>query len=524
MAVEYRVLGPLEVLVDGRPVRLGAPKHRATLALLVCRPNTVVPSARLVDGLWGDEPPASVGNLVQGYVSGLRKVLGKEAIETQGAGYVLRIERGALDLQRFEELAHDGSRALEQGDPASASASFREALALWRGPALADLADEPALELVSNRLEELRVLALERRIEADLALGRHADVVAELEELIAEHPLRERPRGLLMTALYRSGRQADALGAYRNARVVLVDELGIEPSGWLTALHAAILRQAPELSTTEEPATEARRSVLVAALVPQAASSLAALAAPLTAEPWRELLLVTTVASPDDLTAASALLHDVRTDLVGNGIEPRVAAFTSVAPGADVTRLAREHDVDLLLVDAPDGLLEDARLLALLDQAPCDVGVVVGRSAGAGPVVVPFAGAEHDWAAVELGAWLARCRETRLRLVGATTGADGRDASRLLANASIAVQRALGVPAEPLLVRPEPDALVAAAQDAGVVVVGLTDRWRRDGLGRARIAVATQTASPTILVRRGLRPGGLAPRGSETRFTWTVAG
>ncbi|HET8811607.1 MAG TPA: AfsR/SARP family transcriptional regulator, partial [Gaiella sp.] len=250
MAVEYRVLGPLEVLVDGRPVRLGAPKHRATLALLLCRPNTVVPSARLVDGLWGDEPPASVGNLVQGYVSGLRKVLGKEAIETQGAGYVLRIERGALDLQRFEELAHDGSRALEQGDPAGASASLRGALALWRGPALADLADEPALELVSNRLEELRVLALERRIEADLALGRHADVVAELEELIVEHPLRERPRGLLMTALYRSGRQADALGAYRNARVVLVDELGIEPSGWLTALHAAILRQAPELSTT----------------------------------------------------------------------------------------------------------------------------------------------------------------------------------------------------------------------------------------------------------------------------------
>ncbi len=524
MHVEYRVLGPLEVSVDGRSVRLGAPKQRATLALLLCRPNTVLPSARLVDALWGDDPPASAGNLLQGYVSGLRKVLGKEAIETQGAGYVLRVGRDALDLQRFEELAYEGSKALERDDQDSASALLHEALALWRGPALADLADERALDPVCGRLEELRVLALERRIEAELSLGRHADVVSELEELIAEHPLRERPRGLLMTALYRSDRQADALAAYRDARRVLVDEVGIEPSGWLAELHAAILRQAPELSSAEEPGTPTMRSVLAAALLPQAAPQLAALAAPLTAEPSRELLLVTTVASPDHLTAASALLRDVRKELVAQGVEARVAAFTSVAPGVDMARLARENDVDLLLVDAPDGLLEDARVLGLLDQAPCDVGIVVVGEPRVGPCVVPFAGAEHDWAAVELGAWLARCRGTGLRLVGATTGSEGRDASRLLANASIAVQRALGVPAEPVLVEPEPEALVSAARDAGVVVVGLTDRWRREGLGRARTALATQTGPPTILVRRGMRPGGLAPRGNETRFTWTVAG
>jgi hypothetical protein len=137
---------------------------------------------------------------------------------------------------------------------------------------------------------------------------------------------------------------------------------------------------------------------------------------------------------------------------------------------------------------------------------------------------VPFAGAEHDWAAVELGAWLARARGVDLRLAGAAVGLDGRDASRLLANASIAVQRALGVPAEPVLVAPEPDALVAVANEAGIVVVGLTDRWRRDGLGKARTALATRTAAPTVLVRRGMRPGGLAPRESETRFTWTIAG
>ena len=172
----------------------------------------------------------------RGTSPGCARPLGKEAIETRGAGYVVRVEPGALDLQRFEELAHHGSRALEEGDAARASSSLGDALALWRGPALADLADDSLLDPVSGRLEELRVLALERRVEADLALGRDADVVGELEELIAEHPLRERPHGLLMTALYRSGRQADALGAYREARSVLVDELGIEPSAWLTEL------------------------------------------------------------------------------------------------------------------------------------------------------------------------------------------------------------------------------------------------------------------------------------------------
>ena len=525
MPVEYRVLGPLEVSVDGCPIRLGAPKQRATLVLLLCRPNTVVPASRLVDGLWGDDPPGSAGNLVQGYVSGLRKALGKEAIETRGAGYVLRVERGALDLQRFEELAHDGSRALEGGDPTNASSSLGEALSLWRGSALADLRDEPMLDPVAGRLEELRMLALERRVEADIALGRHADVVGELEELIAEHPLRERPRGLLMTALYGCGRQADALAAYRDARAVLVDELGIEPGAWLTDLHAAILRHEPDLDpAAEERVVGTRRSVLVAALAPHAAAHLTALAAPLVADPARELLVLATVSSSEGLTAASALVNDVRAGLVAEGVEARAAVFTSVAPGADMARLAREHDVDLLLVDAPDGLLEDARVVSLLDQAPCDVGVVVGGAPGAGPVIVPFAGAEHDWAAVELGAWLARSRGSPLRLAGAATSPEGRDASRLLANASIAVQRALGVPTEPVLVEPDPDALVAAVYGAGVVVVGLTERWRRDGLGHARTALATQASCPAVLVRRGVRPGGLAPRDGETRFTWTIAG
>ena len=528
MQVGYRLLGPLEAEVDGREARLGGPKQRATLALLLCQPRTVVPASRLVDGLWGDDPPATAANLIQGYVSGLRKALGRDAIETRGRGYVVHVAQGTLDLERFERLAHEGSQALERDDPARAADTLSEALLLWRGPALADLADEPALAAVIARLEELRVLALERRVEAELALGHHVDVVAALDGLVAEHPLRERPRGLLMTALYRSGRQAEALEAYRGARAMLVAELGIEPSAWLSELHAAILRQDLELAHTRpgrEPVSGASRSLLVTALALERLEGLAHLAAPLAREPSRELLLTTTAATAAELGVASALANDLRARLVADGVEARSAVFTSIAPGVDMARLAREHDVDLLLVDAPDGLLEDARVLALLDQAPCDVGVVVGdEPAGSGPVLVPFAGAEHDWAAVELGAWLARARGVALQLAGATAGADGRDASRLLASASIAVQRALGVATEPVLVEPDPEALVDVAAGAGTIVVGLTDRWRREGLGRARTALATQTTTPAVLVRRGVRPGGLAPRGSETRFTWTIAG
>jgi nucleotide-binding universal stress UspA family protein len=254
-----------------------------------------------------------------------------------------------------------------------------------------------------------------------------------------------------------------------------------------------------------------------------------ALAEALAREPMRELLLVSTVSRAERLGELSRELEARRGELTERGATARAAAFTSLSPGGDMARLTREQPVDLALVDAPDDLLEDARVLALLEQAPCDVGVVAGGDRGApaggsGPVLVPFAGAAHDWAAVELGAWMARNAGTALRLAGAATGPEGRDASRLLANASLAVQRALGVSAEPLLVDPEPEALVEAADGATLVVVGLTDRWRRAGLGDVRTALATRAAAPTVLVRRGTRPGGLAPRGSETRFTWTLGG
>ncbi len=536
MPAEYRILGPLEARLDDRPVALGPRRHKALLVLLLIRANTFVAAERLIDELWGEDAPATAHNLVQGGVSSLRKALGRDAIETRGTAYALRAPPLALDLHRFERLAEEGGLALAAERHDDAARALNEALALWRGPALADLADEAAVRPVAARLDDLHLLVQERRAQAELGRDRHAEVLPELQRLVLEHPLREQTHALLMLALYRGGRQADALAAYRTARATLVGELGIEPGPRLQQLEAQILHQDVALlpaprrvgGAPRPAATEALRSLLIAPLAPGALDRLVAVAEPLARMPPRELIAVATVADGDGLAALAAELDTHRAALAARGVTARAAAFTSLTPGADIARLAQEQDVDLVVVDAPAGLLEDARVLALLEHAPCDVAVLAGaagRSVAAdGPVFVPFGGASHDWAAVEIGAWLARARSVPLRLAGATAGdAGGRDASRLLASASLAVQRALGVAAEPLLVAPDADALLAAAAEASTVVVGLTERWRRQGLGPARTALATRARVPALLVRGGSRPSGLAPAGSETRFTWTLA-
>jgi len=194
------------------------------------------------------------------------------------------------------------------------------------------------------------------------------------------------------------------------------------------------------------------------------------------------------------------------------------AVFRTDRAGHDLARIAVEQEVDLVVVDAPEGLLDDPTLADLLREAPCDVAVAVGSPAR-GPVLVPFSGADHDWSAIEIGAWMSLARDDPLWLAGPRESE--RDASRLLASASLALQRAVGVTAEPRLLEPGVDALVAAASQASVVVVGLTDRWAEDGLGPVRSALA-DAATPTLFVRRGLRPGGLAPPEGLTRFTWSV--
>jgi DNA-binding SARP family transcriptional activator len=248
--VEFRVLGPLEVWREEISLPLGSVKERALLAILLLNANQTVSRDRMVDDLWGDRAPERAAKSIQTYVSRLRKILSPGVLRTRSPGYVLELEPEQLDLHRFERLLAEGQRALAEGGAELASDLLRKALALWRGPALAEFPSEPFARGEAARLEELRLLALEARIDADLALGCHADFVGELESLVAHHPLRERFRAQLMTALYRSGRQAEALAAYQDARRVLVEELGIEPGRGLRELEQTILRQDPALELT----------------------------------------------------------------------------------------------------------------------------------------------------------------------------------------------------------------------------------------------------------------------------------
>jgi class 3 adenylate cyclase len=246
--LEVRLLGPLEAGVEGRSVELRRKKQRELLALLALRAGEVVSTDRLVDALWGEAPPkAAVGSL-QNLVSELRKVFPPDALVTRAPGYVLDVERDAVDAHRFERLAREARDA----PPQQRVTQLRAALALWRGPALADVQLEHTSDEAA-RLEELRVAAWEDRLEAELELGRHSQAIGELESFVSKQPLRERPVGLLMLALYRAGRQADALETYRRARETLVEELGIDPSPELQRLEQAILRHDPELDLLEAP-------------------------------------------------------------------------------------------------------------------------------------------------------------------------------------------------------------------------------------------------------------------------------
>ena len=245
-ALDFRLLGPLEVVGDsGRGVSIGKGRQRALLALLILRANEVVATDRLVEDLWGESPPPTAQRMLHNQVSALRSALGRNGrLETLGSAYRLNIDPGERDVDRFEELLASG-RAQIETDPEGAAERFRQALELWRGPPLADLAYEGFAQTEIARLDERRWAAFEARVEAELALGRHADLVSDLEVAVAEQPLREHLHGQLMLALYRCGRQAEALEAYRSARRTLVEEIGVEPGTELRALQDAILAQDP---------------------------------------------------------------------------------------------------------------------------------------------------------------------------------------------------------------------------------------------------------------------------------------
>jgi DNA-binding SARP family transcriptional activator len=261
---QFRLLGPLEVAADdGEPLPLGGQKQRAVLAVLLLRCGEVVSTEFLVDALWGEQPPRTATTSLQNCVSALRKLVGPDLLVTRPPGYALVVPGETVDVIRFEGLVAD-ARTLP---PEERAAALREALELWRGPPLADLAFEPFAAAEVHRLDELRLTALEEWADAELAAGRHAELVPELEALVERHPLRERVRGQLMLALYHSGRQADALAAYQAARRTLVEELGIEPSPQLQELHGKILRQqVPRPRVADASADDAHFAEVVDAL------------------------------------------------------------------------------------------------------------------------------------------------------------------------------------------------------------------------------------------------------------------
>src|SRR5436190_486514 len=261
--MEFRILGPLEVVESGRKIELGRRRLRALLAFLLLHANEPISSDRLIDEVWGPDPPKTAGASLQNYVSRLRKAIGADAVVSQPPGYVLRVDPERFDLARFERLSAEGRGAPEARERA---AKLRAALALWRGPALDDLAFEPFARDQVGRLEEARLAALEDCIDAELEVGHDADLVGELELLVEEHPLRERFRAQLMRALYRAGRQADALAAFQEARQVLTEELGLEPGEQLRSLQHAILRQDASLGAGAREQVERaadRRTVTV---------------------------------------------------------------------------------------------------------------------------------------------------------------------------------------------------------------------------------------------------------------------
>src|SRR5215207_5727154 len=375
MSVEFGILGPLEVRAEGRPVALAGSRPRALLGCLLLHPNEPVSADELAVALWGEEAPARSTKTVHVHVSRLRKALGDpDALTTTPAGYRLRVRPEQLDAERFRRLVDDGRRALAADEPEHAGALLRQALALWRGPPLAELAFAPFAQGAIAALQEERLVALETRLEADLRAGRHAELVPELQRLVAEHPLRERLHGRLMLALYRAGRQADALEAYRHARATLVEELGIEPGIELRELERAVLTQDPDLAAPAASGAEPAAAPLV--LIPAAPTptvgreaDVAYLCAAVRDPDTR----LTTVVGPGGVgktrlaaEAARAIGHEFR----------HGARFVSLAAvGADehvASTICRELDVPLVAGEPVDralvGHLRDEELLLVLDN------------------------------------------------------------------------------------------------------------------------------------------------------------
>src|SRR6266498_2886148 len=357
MRVEFRILGPLEVSHEGRPVRIRGAKERALLAILLLHANEPVSVDRLIDELWTDRPPMTARKSLQVRVAGLRRALRDSIVLTRGGGYAISVAGDQLDLHRFERLLCEGRELLAEGDPRAAAGALDEAISLWRGPALADFAYESFAQLEIARLEELR-----------------------------------------LAALYRDGRQAEALDVYKRIRNQLDAELGIEPGPVLRRLQQSILQQE---SSLDPSVAIPERSILVSPQDPHALEVLLALAESLAKGRGHELILARLIGEGGDVSETAALLNEHRQALLARGVAARAITFTSKFAGNDLVRIALRQDVDLLLVDGDSDLRRSPVLATVLARAPCDVAVYVGGDDPPhdGPILVLFAGSDHDWTA-----------------------------------------------------------------------------------------------------------------------------
>jgi DNA-binding SARP family transcriptional activator/pimeloyl-ACP methyl ester carboxylesterase len=382
--VEFDLLGPLRVVDGGGEVTPARPKQRALLAMLLLRRGEVVPGAALIEALWGEEPPGTAQTALHGHVSALRKLIGADRIKTRPPGYLLQVAAEEVDLARFESLV---AQARGSDDPDQRAACLHDALALWRGEPLAELRCEAFAWREIARLEELRLAAVEDRIDADLALGRHHELVSELEPLVAEHVFRERLRGQLMLALYRCGRQADALHVFQSGRRALVEELGIEPGPALQQLELRVLRQDAGLDLPAGPASASRPEPAVGATASPRAPVRYARSADL------NIAYQVTGDGPIDLVLISGFVSHLEKDWE----EPRHAGFLERL--GSIARLIRFDKRGTGLSDRPPGVadletrMDDVR--AVMDAAGSERAVLFGYSEGA-PMAILFAATYPD--------------------------------------------------------------------------------------------------------------------------------